>query len=252
MKLFRNIFIKKSRSVEDGIFFDDIRSLLGFEPINLEIYRRAFTHKSLNKMDDSGNVFSYERLEFLGDSVLGTVVSTYLYNKVPSGDEGYLTKMRSKIVSRKHLNELGKELDLVRFIDRKSTNQMLSENVHGNIFEALVGAVLLDRGYQYCEKFINKSVIEPHVDIEKLEGKIISYKSLLIEWCQKEKKQFKFESNVLNEFSRDATFVVKLFINDELISKATAVSKKVAEEKAATRGFYALQDKIGNKKDKSQ
>lgn len=243
MKLISYIF-KKSRSVEDGIFFDNMREILGFAPCKLELYRRAFAHKSLNKTDEQGNVYSYERLEFLGDSVIGTVIASYLYNQVPAGNEGYLTKMRSKIVSRSHLNELGKELNLIHFIDKKASAQNLSENVHGNIFEALVGAVFLDKGYSYCEKFIYKRVIHPHVDIKRLEGKIISYKSLLIEWCQKEKKDFQFEAKTINENSRDISFEVKLYIEGELVSKAGALSKKAAEEKAATRGYYALQNKI--------
>jgi ribonuclease III len=243
MKLISNIF-KKSRSIEDGIFFDNMKEILGFDPGQLEIYRRAFSHKSLNKTDSQGNVYSYERLEFLGDSVIGTVIASYLYNQVPAGDEGYLTKMRSKIVSRSHLNELGKELNLVQLIDKKASAQNLSENVHGNVFEALVGAVFLDKGYAYCEKFIYKRVIRPHVDIKRLEGKIISYKSLLIEWCQKEKKSFRFDVKTINENSRDISFEVRLYIEDELLSKAGALSKKAAEEKAATRGYYALQNKM--------
>lgn len=133
---------------------------------------------------------NYERLEFLGDSLLGSVVASYLYNEVPHGDEGYLTKMRSKIVSREHLNELGKELDLIKFVESKVQSQHFGENIHGNIFEALVGAIFLDSSYKVCEKFIFDQIIIPHVDIAKLEGKVISYKSLVIEWCQKEKKHF--------------------------------------------------------------
>ncbi len=246
MNFIKKIFQKKSRSLEDGIFFEKMKLILGFEPLNLVYYKRAFTHKSLNKIDDEGNVFSYERLEFLGDSILGTVIAVYLFNEVPSGDEGYLTKMRSKIVSRNHLNELGKELNLLQFIDKKSKVQNLSENVHGNVFEALVGAIFLDRGYLYCEKFIQKRVIKSHVDIKKLEGKVTSYKSLLIEWCQKEKKVFRFETEILNGNTRDISFLVKLIIDEKLIAKATALSKKAGEEKASTRGYYALQKTIGD------
>lgn len=131
---------------------------------------------------------NYERLEFLGDAMLSSVIAAHLYRKVPSGDEGYLTKMRSKIVSREHLNELGRELNLIGMVNSRISANHFGENIHGNIFEALVGAIFLDRGYVFCEKFINKRVIDSHVDIPKLEGKVISYKSLLIEWCQKEKK----------------------------------------------------------------
>ena len=98
--------------------------------------------------------------------------------------------MRSKVVSREHLNELGRDLELTKHVKTTVPIEQFGVNIHGNVFEALVGAIYLDRGYKYCKKFINKRVIEPYVDIEKLEGKVISYKSLFIEWCQKNKHQF--------------------------------------------------------------
>src|SRR5690606_8917114 len=121
---------------------------------------------------------NYERLEFLGDAMLSSVIAAHLYSEAPAGDEGYLTKMRSKIVSREHLNELGRDLNLVKFIESKIPIGHFGENIHGNVFEALVGAIYLDRGYTFCEKFIQKRVILPYVDIPRLEGKVISYKSL--------------------------------------------------------------------------
>ncbi len=192
MRFLKKIF-KKSRAQEDGIFFNELEAILGFRPITLEFYQKAFTHRSSNKIDVSGIPINYERLEFLGDSILSAVIAAHLFEKAPLGDEGYLTKMRSKIVSREHLNELGRDLNLIRFIESKIPISNFGENIHGNIFEAVVGAIYLDRGYTYCEKFIQKRVVEPYVDIAKLEGKVISYKSLLIEWCQKEKKSFHFD-----------------------------------------------------------
>ena len=191
MRIIRKIFTK-SRSPEDGIFFDSIHKILGFNPINLDYYKKAFTHRSSNRLDKAGNPINYERLEFLGDAMLSSVIAAHLFSKAPAGDEGYLTKMRSKIVSREHLNELGKDLNLVQYIESKVPIQHFGENIHGNIFESLVGAIYLDRGYVYCEKFIQKRVVIPYVDIARLEGKVISYKSLVIEWCQKEKKNISF------------------------------------------------------------
>lgn len=218
--------------------------ILGFKPKNLSIYRRAFIHRSANRKDGDGNPLNYERLEFLGDSMLGTVISKYLYTSVPLGDEGYLTKMRSKIVSRKHLNELGRDLDLIRFVESRIPKSHFGENIHGNVFEALIGAIYLDRGYSYCERFIEDQVIDPYVDIEQLEGKVISYKSLVIEWCQKTKKSFHF--NVYEDTGNDSVrhFAVKLTIDERVVSKARATSKKKAEERASKRAFYALQNKI--------
>ncbi|MEM9687545.1 MAG: ribonuclease III domain-containing protein, partial [Bacteroidota bacterium] len=186
--------ILNSRSESNGNFFwTFLEKTLCFKPKDIHIYTKAFTHRSLNKKDEQGNPLSYERLEFLGDVMLSAVVSEYLFQEVPSGNEGYLTKMRSKIVSREHLNELGKDLNLIQFLESNIPEESFSDNIHGNVFEALIGAIFLDRGFEHCRKFINRRVIEPYVDIEKLEGKIISYKSLLIEWCQKQKKTFRFE-----------------------------------------------------------
>jgi ribonuclease-3 len=246
MKILKNIF-KNSRSTEDGIFFNEIQKIIGFKPQTIYYYEKAFTHRSTNRIDTKGNPMNYERLEFLGDAMLSAVIAAHLYNEVPTGDEGYLTKMRSKIVSREHLNELGRDLDLIRFVDSKVPTQHFGENIHGNIFEALVGAIFLDKGYEFCEKFIQKSVIIPYVDISKLEGKVISYKSLLIEWCQKEKKTFNYDVFDDNANDGQKYFGVKLTIDGKLIAKARATSKKKAEEKASQRAFFALQEKINNK-----
>ncbi len=180
-------------------------------------------------------------MEFLGDAMLSSVIAAHLYNKVPGGNEGYLTKMRSKVVSREHLNELGRDLELIKHLRTTIPVKQFGGNIHGNVFEALVGAIYLDQGYKYCEKFINKRVIKPYVDIEKLEGKVISYKSLFIEWCQKNKKQFKFA--VYEDTGNDKLkhFAVKLKLDDEVVGKARATSKKKAEETAAKRAYYKLQ-----------
>ena len=237
-----NLF--NSHSKEDGNFFLGISKILGFKPKQLSFYKKAFLHRSMNQKDAKGNAMNYERLEFLGDSMLGTIISKHLYNEVPEGDEGYLTKMRSKIVSREHLNELGKDLRLINFVESRIPKTHFGQNIHGNVFEALVGAIYLDRGYDYCEKFIKMRVIEPYVDIEQLEGRVISYKSLIIEWCQKRKKTFDF--NVYEDTGKDPLkhFAVKLSIGGHVVAKARATSKKKAEERASKRAFYALQDKM--------
>lgn len=242
MKNIRNIL--NSRSKIDGNFFVSVNKILGFKPKSLKFYKTAFTHRSMNIKDNEGHTINYERLEFLGDAMLGAVIASHLYIEVPSGDEGYLTKMRSKIVSREHLNELGKDLNLISLVESKIPKGHFGDNIHGNLFEALVGAIFLDKGYKYCEKFIYKKVIIPYVDIERLEGKVISYKSLLIEWCQKEKKTFDY--NVYEDSGNDDVrhFSVKLSIEDKVVSKARATSKKKAEEKASKRAFFVFQKQI--------
>jgi ribonuclease-3 len=246
MKILKNIFLK-SRPDEGGFFFNEIQKILGFKPDNILYYQKAFTHRSSNKLDLKGNPMNYERLEFLGDAMLSSVIAAYLYNEAPAGDEGYLTKMRSKIVSREHLNELGRDLNLIQLIESKIQIHHFGENIHGNIFEALVGAIFLDKGYPYCEKFIQKRVIIPYVDIAKLEGKVISYKSLLIEWCQKEKKSFHYDVFDDNGMDGQKYFGVKLSIDNKVIAKARATSKKKAEEKASQRAYFVFQEKINNK-----
>ena len=244
MDFIKNIFTKKSRTLEDGNFFAKIEKIIGFKPVNISHYEKAFTHRSTNTTDEKGNPFNYERLEFLGDSMLSFIIAAYLFKEAPLGDEGYLTKMRSKIVSREHLNELGKDLNLISLVKSKVLASHFGENIHGNIFEALVGAIFLDKGYDGCEKFIYNRVITPYVDIARLEGKVISYKSLVIEWCQKEKKHFQFETFEDNGNDTQKYFGVKLLIDNKVISKARATSKKKAEEIASKRVYFTFQEKI--------
>lgn len=244
MRLLKKIFSKNSRPTEGGNFFVAVEKIIGFKTTNIRYYEKAFTHRSSNKTDEKGNPLNYERLEFLGDSMLSSVIAAHLYKEAPLGDEGYLTKMRSKIVSREHLNELGRDLNLVDLVDSKVPSTHFGENIHGNIFEALVGAIFLDKGYVGCEAFIRKKVITPYVDIARLEGKVISYKSLVIEWCQKEKKQFYFDVFDDNGNDGQKYFGVKLSIDDKVIAKSRATSKKKAEEIAAKRAYFAFQEKI--------
>lgn len=239
--------IIKPRTIRDEYFFLQLKKMLGFTPKDLFYYKKAFIHRSIRETDKlTGLAQNYERLEFLGDAMLGAVIAAFLFKEVPGGDEGYLTQMRSKIVSRDHLNELGRDLDLLRFVKSTVAKSKFGENIHGNVFEALVGAIYLDRGYRYCEKFIQKRVIVPYVDVPKLEGKITSYKSLLIEWCQKQKKEFKYD--VYEDTGKDTIkhFSVKLYLDGKLISKGRATSKKKAEETASQRAYYAFQDEITN------
>ena len=244
MNLIRKI--TNSHSEQDEEFVIAIKNILGYRPRKIEFYKEAFTHSSLKEMNKNGYAMNYERLEFLGDAVLGSVIANYLFKKIPKGDEGYLTQMRSKIVSREHLNELGKDLKLIKFLRSSIPSDNFGDNIHGNLFEALIGAIHSDRGYSFTEKFIYRFMIEPYVDIERLEGKITSYKSVLIEWSQKNKKKLHY--NVYEDTGNDELkhFSVKLFINEEMTSKGRATSKKKAEEIASKRAYYKFQKEIEN------
>ncbi len=245
----KNIF--SSRSQEEETFFNAVKNILGFAPQNLDWYHEAFTHRSTQSLNSEGQPQNYERLEFLGDAMLGSVIAAYLFTMVPEGNEGYLTKMRSKVVSREHLNELGRDLDLIALVKTTVPIDQFGQNIHGNVFEALVGAIYLDRGYAWVQKFVQSRVIEPYVDIEKLEGKVISYKSLVIEWCQKHKKHFKFQTYEDNGVEALKHFAVKLYIDKEVVAKGRSTSKKKAEELAAKRCFYKLQEEMAPLADES-
>jgi ribonuclease-3 len=240
-------FIRKivtSRSQEDQELYSELKKVVNFSPRNINRYKKAFTHRSIQIIDSKGNPINYERLEFLGDSILGSVIAAYLYKKVPTGSEGYLTQMRSKIVSREHLNELGKDLNLIRFVKSNIDKTNVGDNIHGNIFEALIGAIYLDKGYNSCQKFIYQNVIVPYVDIAKLEGKITSYKGLIIEWCQKQKKKYKFDTYEDSGNEAIKHFSVKISIDGEQVAKGRSTSKKKAEEQASKRVYYAFQKQI--------
>lgn len=236
--------IVKPQSKEDEDFYYELKELLNFKPIKLSHYKKAFTHRSLKLVDSKGNPINYERLEFLGDAILGSVIASYLYKESPKGNEGYLTQMRSKVVSREHLNSLGKDLELIRFVKSNIAKEHISDNIHGNIFEALIGAIYLDRGYNYCHQFIYEQVILPYVDLERLEGKISSYKGYVIEWCQKNKKKYSFQSYEDSGNQNKKHFSVKVSIEGTVMAKGRATSKKKAEEIAAKRVYYAMQTQM--------
>ncbi|MDC3195612.1 ribonuclease III [Flavobacteriaceae bacterium] len=245
MNLIRKI-LNQSSTQDDREFYVAMQRLLKFSPKQLEFYQKAFTHRSLKKVDKNGEPYNYERLEFVGDAMLGSVIASYLFIKVPNQSEGYLTQMRSKIVSREHLNELGKDLNLISFVKSNIPKNNIGDNIHGNIFEALIGAIYLDRGYDYCNKFIYDKVIIPYVDIPKLEGKITSYKGLIIEWCQKNKKKYFIDTYEDTGNEPVKHFSVKIKIDDIQIAKGRATSKKKAEEQASKRVYFTFQKQIEN------
>lgn len=238
--------IVKPHSKADENFYYELKELLNFKPIKLNTYKKAFTHRSLKMIDNKGKPINYERLEFLGDAILGSVIASYLYKKAPRGDEGYLTQMRSKVVSRENLNQLGKDLNLIRFVKSNISKDHVGENIHGNILEALVGAIYLDRGYNYCHQFIYEKLILPYVNLERLENKITSYKGLIIEWCQKQKKKYNFDTYEDTGKAVKKHFSVRISIDGRIIAKGRSTSKKKAEEIAAKRVYFALQDQITN------
>ncbi len=236
--------ISFSRNKEDDIFTKHIKNLTGYKPRDVSIYKRAFTHKSANQIDSNGNRLNYERLEFLGDALLDASITSFLFHNLPNSEEGELTQMRSKIVSRKHLNEIGKDLELISLAKRPTSKRKFSYNAHGDFFEALIAAIFLDRGYIIMDKFIKNKLIIPYVDLDKLLGKISSYKSLFIEWCQKNQSQYEYKTFEDSGNSTIKYFGVKLYVKNKIVAKARATSKKKAEEIASRRAFYKFQDRF--------
>jgi ribonuclease-3 len=221
------------------MFFSSLKNITSLKAHNKDVYNTAFTHRSKNLKDGEGNLINFERLEFLGDSILSIVVSSFLYDKFPFAKEGTLTKYRAKIVSRENLNQIGLKIDLVNFLDQKSKVNF-GKNIHGNLLEALIGAVFVDRGYKKCSTFVMKKILGEHVDINQLQHTVLSYKGFLIEWGQKTKKSVKFKTNTDNGLDPEFNYTTQIFLDDKQIVKARGVSKKKSEEKAAKRAFHAM------------
>ncbi len=212
---------------------ESLRNILGFYPINIHLYKLAFRHSSAAQQIKKGIKDSNERLEFLGDSVIGTVVAEYLFKKFPYKDEGFLTKMRSKMVSRNQHNQIALKLGLNKFIETDDRMGSKPSSINGDAYEALVGAIYLDKGYNTAQQFILKRIINIHLDIDELETKEIDFKSKFIEWAQKEKKTFTFETVIDAANSPDKQFTIQLIVETETVGKAQHYSKKRAEQLAA-------------------
>ena len=228
----------KKKTEKEKLLSARVSKIIGQNVKNLDYYHEAFSLKIPNETIGAKN---YERLEFLGDAVLGSIISCYLYKNYPVANEGFLTQMKSKIVNRKNLNSLGEKLKLTDFI-QNGGNGNLGENISGNLFEAFIGALYLDTNYETCEKIVlEKLFTDKH--IEKLENKIVSYKGLLLEWSQKKKVTIKYEITEETLPNKNLLFKSCIYLNNVKISSATETSKKKAEEKAAQRAFYSLNKK---------
>lgn len=225
------LFNRKSQSKDPQLKLL-IREQFGIKSRNIGLYKQAFRHKSVAKKLPSGLKNSNERLEFLGDSVIATIVSEYLYEKFPNRDEGYLTKLRSKIVSRKNLNELGEKMGLEPFAMYLKGN-FPYKSLLGNVFEALFGAIYLDKGYKKAKTIFITQVLEKYVDLDNIESINIDHKSQLLIYCQKNKLELEFK--ILEEAVIDGSisFTMGVFISNELKAQSTAQSKRSAEQLAS-------------------
>ncbi len=210
-----------------------LRNILGFYPSNIALYKSAFRHSSAATLIKDGVKDSNERLEFLGDSVIGTVVADYLFKKFPFKDEGFLTKMRSKMVSRNQHNNIAQKLGLSNFIEANNERKGIPSSINGDAYEALIGAIYLDKGFEFAQKFLLTRIINVHIDMEELVTKEVDFKSKFIEWSQKERKEFRFETVIDGNSSPDKLFTINLIMNEKVIGTAQHFSKKRAEQLAA-------------------
>jgi ribonuclease-3 len=210
----------------------------GYKPKNLLLFIQALTHKS--SLSNPNSEDSNERLEFLGDAVLDAVIAEYLFTKFPKEDEGYLTKIKSKIVNRKNLSDIGNEMKIREVLVYNETRAINLNSLEGNAFEAIIGAIYLDGGFEKARQTINNYVIRKYINLTKLLEEEIDFKSKLFIWCQKRKLTIEF--SVMSESHENGqwTYKVKAIINNVAYGIGTGQSKKAAEQEAARETFQLM------------
>jgi ribonuclease-3 len=233
-----NLFVSKNRD-----FVREIRDISGYTPKEVFLYRLAMTHSSLvrrNGNDSEPARECNERLEFLGDSILDSVVAEFLFKIYPTKDEGFLTEMRSKIVNRKSLNAICKKIGLSNLIQHNQ-NGTVNRSMYGDALEAFIGAVYLDLGYHKARRFVLRRILDPHIQMNLVEKQIISYKNKLIEYVQKKKLGI-LEFEVLDEIGEgpNKTFRVQSMVGDRVLGFGEGKNKKTAEQRASEDALIKL------------
>ena len=218
-----------------------LHGMLGFYPRNLEIYRIALAHKSHVYRNRKGRSFNNERLEFLGDAILEAVVSDIVFHRFERRSEGFLTSTRSKIVQRSSLNRLAKEIGLERLLQVPSQRRGHNSNIGGNAFEALVGAIYLDRGYKTCQWFVENKIVGCLLDIENVANKEVNFKSKLLEWTQKNRVQVDFENEeALDEKNDSPLFNSTILLEGLTAGEGRGYSKKESQQRASRDALTRL------------
>ncbi len=215
-----------------------IKKITGFSPKNLSYYHLAFQHKSLMRKNQYGQPINNERLEFLGDAVLGSVVAHELFKQFPQLEEGALTKIRSRIVNRINLNRIALKMGLDKVIRTQPLNDMSQTHIPGDALEALIGAIYLDLGHKKAKAFIFKKILAEETDFSDLAESDSNYKSLLIEWGQKNKCSIHFVTEEYpNQVPGSVSFKAHAHINQKLMGEGIGSSKKEAQQNAACQAF---------------
>jgi ribonuclease-3 len=244
MKLFSPLtwFGLNPKDEREKHLYQSVKHLIGANPSNLELYRLAFLHASASRESVSKTYKeSNERLEFLGDSVLGMITASYLFKKFPFKDEGFLTEIRSRMVSRESLNVLGRKLGLEEVIEYENQRKtsLSRSSMYGDALEAFIGAVYLDKGFSFTQKFVTQKILAQYFDLDTVVQNNPNFKSLLIEWAQKEGKKVQF---TLDEEGahHNKEFTAFVLLENEKIAEGKGYSKKKAEQNAAMKACDAL------------
>jgi ribonuclease III len=240
--LFKTGFLKAILSSDRKLYFK-LRNIFGFYPGNISLYQLAFRHKSLAKKQSNGIRISNERLEFLGDTILDSIIADYLFKLFPFKDEGFLTKMKSKIVSRAHLNKLSAKLGIDNLIQCSQECGPHYKSMKGDAFEAFIGAVYLDKGFDFTRKIVVDRIIRLHINMDELLSIDLNYKSKLLEWVQRERKmlEFKVVQEVGSGYNKQ--YIVESLIDQTVFGLGQDFSIKAAEQQAAERALELISQK---------
>ena len=217
--------------------------ILGFYPRNIQLYQQALLHKSTSIRSEKGRPLNNERLEFLGDAILDAIVGDIVYKHFEGRREGFLTNTRSKIVQRETLNKLAVEIGLDKLVKYSTRSSSHNSYMYGNAFEAFIGAIYLDQGYERCKRFMEEKIFKNYIDLDKMSRKEVNFKSKLIEWSQKSKVEVSFEliEQFLDE-DYNPMFHTEIRIEGISAGKGTGYSKKESQQNAAQAALKKIKN----------
>ncbi len=215
--------------------------LTGFRPGNIDLYKCALTHKSLTNYSGDNHSTNNERLEYLGDAVLSAVIADYLFSVYPDCKEGFLTKMRAKLVNRNNLNKIAVMMGFDNFMIFPKNAIPTKKYIYGNALEAFIGAVYIDKGFNSSKEFIVDRIITPYLDLDQLEYKDEDFKSLIIQWGQKNRQKISFESHQCQEEDiQQPLFISTIHIMNILAGEGRGKTKKEAQQQASRQALNNL------------